>query len=150
MARRWNKDFLESSSKKCINIFRNGDFENGKLLHVEPDWTFQDFLNAASQRLQLDSTAKRIYSIDGVEIDDCMMIEDNDNIFLCTDEKSSFIKNVMSDANDVDSSISSIIGSYRVGQFLGKGGFGEVRVGEHQVLFIYLYIYLFIQYYTYK
>jgi DNA topoisomerase-2 len=35
MARRWNNDFLESSSKKCINIYRNGDFENGLLLYED-------------------------------------------------------------------------------------------------------------------
>jgi len=137
MARRWNNDFLESSSKKCINIYRNGDFENGKLFHVEPDWSFQDFLNEASKRLHLGSTAKKIYSIDGVEIDDCMMFEDNDNIFLCTEDQLSFIRSNGGsfDNNDRDNSISSNVGSYKVGQFLGKGGFGEVRIGEHQVIY---------------
>ena len=133
MARKWNSDFLASSTKKCINIFRNGNFENGKKLHVDADWTFQDFLNAASKRLELGSTAKRIFSVDGIEIDDCMMIEDDDIVFLSIDDRASFIRNSGVDNLDGDTSISSSIGSYKVGDVLGKGGFGEVRIGEHQV-----------------
>ena len=57
--------FDDSGSKKCINIFRNGDFEHGKTLYVEPHWVFQDLLNAASQRLELGSIATRMFTIDG-------------------------------------------------------------------------------------
>ncbi len=135
MARKWSNEFTANSSKICINIFRNGDFENGKTLHLEPDWTFQDFLNAASKRLELESTARRIFSIDGIEIDDCMMMEDDDIVFLSPDERAIFINNTIGDSSEGgDTSISSSVGSYKVSNFLGKGGFGEVRIGEHQVL----------------
>lgn len=134
MARKWNNEFTASSNKICVNIFRNGDFENGKTLHLEPDWTFQDFLNAASKRLELESTARRIFSIDGIEIDDCMMMEDDDIVFLSPDERAIFINTTVGDSSEGgDTSISSSVGSYKVSKFLGKGGFGEVRIGEHQV-----------------
>ena len=133
MTTRWNLDFVESSSKKCINIFKNGDFEHGKTLHVEPDWIFQDILSAASQRLELGSTAKRMFSVDGVEIDDCMMVEDDDIVFLSTDDQEFINTSTTTDNGEGDKTISSIVGNYKVGKFIGKGGFGEVRIGEHQV-----------------
>lgn len=135
MARKWNNEFTASSGKMCVNIFRNGNFENGKTLHLEPDWTIQDFLNAASKRLELESTARRIFSIDGIEIDDCMMMEDDDIVFLSTDEKAEF-RRVLSGnnlADEGDAPILTSVSSYKVSKFLGKGGFGEVRIGEHQV-----------------
>ena len=76
-------DFEDNTPhKKCINIFKNGDFEHGKTLYVEPHWTFQDLLNASSQRLNLGSIATRMFTVDGVDIDDCMMLEDSDIVFL--------------------------------------------------------------------
>lgn len=138
MARKWTNEFVESSGKKCINIYCNGDYDQSKSLHIEPDWSFPDFLHAASQRLNLVPTAKRVFSVDGVEIDDCMMIEDSDALFFSHGEdfSSSSINTSEKGNNGVsseDSSIGSIIGSYKVGSFLGKGGFGEVRVGEHNL-----------------
>lgn len=35
------------------------------VLYMEPDWDFADFLNAASQRLEMASTAKRVFNADG-------------------------------------------------------------------------------------
>lgn len=32
---------------------------------MEPDWSYLDLLNAASQRLDLVPAAKRIFSVDG-------------------------------------------------------------------------------------
>ena len=129
-------DFEDNTPyKKCINIFKNGDFEHGKTLYVEPHWTFQDLLNASSQRLNLGSIATRMFTVDGVDIDDCMMLEDSDIVFLAEHHDQEFIKNTAStDDNDMgDKTISQHVATYRVGSFLGKGGFGEVRIGEHQL-----------------
>jgi serine/threonine protein kinase len=120
-----------------VPVFLNGDFEQGKILHIEPDWTFHDFLHAASQRLNLVPTAKRVFSVDGVEIDDCMMVEDSDMLFFSHGED--FVSSNINSSLDKgsngyeDSSIDPVVGSYKVTNFLGRGGFGEVRIGEHQL-----------------
>ncbi len=134
MSRKWTSEFLESSGKKVLNIFVNGNFENGKTLYIEPDWTLNDFLNAASQRLELVPMAKRIFSVDGFEIDDCMMVEDNDVLFFSQgDDFRANSSNILdSSNNESENTCPIIIGNYKVGAYLGKGGFGEVRVGEHQ------------------
>ncbi len=138
MSKKWTNEFVESSGKKCLNIFVNGNFEQGKILYIEPDWSLNDFLHAASQRLQLVPMAKRIFSVDGFEIDDCMMVEDNDVLFFSQGEE--FLGLSMNNNNteggqkydNESSSVPTIVGNYKVGSYLGKGGFGEVRVGEHQ------------------
>jgi serine/threonine protein kinase len=74
----------------------------------------------------------------GHEIDDCMMLEDNDIIFLSNGEE--FIP-PGSDSSSVLylkngstwETIPSIISGYKIGKLLGRGGFGEVRMGEHQL-----------------
>ena len=35
------------------------------VLYMEPDWKLQDFLNAASQRLEMVPSAIRVFSADG-------------------------------------------------------------------------------------
>lgn len=148
---RWKENHITHNQRKCIQVAINGDFDGGKVLYMEPDWTFHEFLNAASQRLDLISSANRVFNVDGVEIDDCMMIEDNDLLFLSMD--SDFIapnllhgdhihRNTLHDSspkqsnhkrNNNEEIQTSIIGGYKVLNFLGKGGFGEVRLGEHQL-----------------
>ena len=136
---RWKENSVEDTQRKCINIHRNGDFDGGKTLYMEPDWSFPEFLSAASQRLDLRSTANRLFNVDGVDIDDCMMIEDNDMVFLSIDEDfiaPNFITNIDDSAQgneSSDSTISPIVAGFKVLGFLGRGGFGEVRVGEHQL-----------------
>ena len=103
---------------------------------MEPDWTYFDFLNAASQRIDLSSTAKRVFNANGVEINDCMMIEDNDILFLSAGNNFIEPTNVSIDNTDMGSDrdkVPSIVGGYKVGKVLGKGGFGVVRVGEHHL-----------------
>lgn len=123
---------------------------------MESEWTIEDFLSAASKRLDLFPTAKRIFNADGVEIDDCMMIVDNDLLFLSDGAKfqppSRMRKGVESDGhlnidddedNDDGKDGSSVtggkamegenIGGFRVGKVLGRGAFGEVRMGKHHL-----------------
>ena len=70
-----------------------------------------------------------------------MMIEDNDILFLSINED--FIAPNYSNADSFadqprsngrsDDKIPMSVGGYKVGEILGKGGFGEVRVAEHQL-----------------
>ena len=101
---------------------------------MEPDWKYLDFLNAASQRIELSSTAKRVFNANGVEINDCMMIEDDDILFLSSGENFIEPKTTSNDnkGNDRDK-VPNIIGGYKVGKVLGRGGFGVVRIGEHHL-----------------
>lgn len=68
-----------------------------------------------------------------MEIDDCMMIEDNDILFLSNGE--AFVYPVLegNSSSSTSESIPAIISGYKVGKVLGRGGFGEVRMGEHQL-----------------
>jgi serine/threonine protein kinase len=106
---------------------------------VEPDWTYLDFLNAASNRLKMGPAAKRCFNSDGVEINDCMMIEDDDMLFLSPGE--GFVPPFDQSAEAVDNNGNNVegeklahtIGGYKTTDLLGRGAFGEVRVGEHHI-----------------
>eukprot|EP01031_Cornospumella_fuschlensis_P027784 gene27784-33558_t len=103
---------------------------------MESDWSIYEFLNAASQRLEMPSAATRVFNADGVEVNDCMLIEDDDMLFLSMNDD--FIAPADMVAEESDSNapayrIPTIIGGYRVSDLLGRGGFGEVRVGEHSL-----------------
>ncbi len=66
-----------------------------------------------------------------------MMIEDNDILFLSNGQD--FVLpppehgEVKLFEGKKSETIPSTIGGYSIGKLLGKGGFGEVRVGVHQV-----------------
>ena len=132
--------FVHNTEKKSVVIYLNGNFVDSKTLFVEGDWSISDFLIAASQRLNMTPTAKRVFNADGMEIDDCMMIEDNDILFISPYQD--FLAPVAPEPNADSPSQSSrrsienlpnSIGGFIVGKFLGRGGFGEVRQGEHQL-----------------
>eukprot|EP01035_Chromulina_nebulosa_P018985 gene18985-24799_t len=132
---RWQENYIENSHRKCINITANGDFDgnNVKVLYMEADWKFRDFLKAASQRLfDTIPSSTRVFNVDGVEIDDCMMIEDNDLLFI-SQYGDDFIlpvnKNSNKDTYSLDSQLdSAIVNGYKVLNILGKGGFGEADI----------------------
>jgi hypothetical protein len=167
---------------------------------VEPNWKCVDLLSAASNRLDLMPHAKRLFNANGkcslgllvsmtvniilamnagVEIDDCLMIEDDDILFLSTGADfiaptfDSIINNSNINSHNIHNNnshahnnggnrdgnnnsgtnpqqgpgpsqfvrrnsiervkIPAIVGGYVVGKLLGRGAFGEVRVGEHQL-----------------
>lgn len=114
-------------------------------LYMESEWTIEDFLGEASKRLDLFPTAKRIFNADGVEIDDCMMIVDNDMLFLSDGagfqppSRANMKGQSDIDGNNFENSESDNaregenIGGFRVGRVLGRGAFGEVRMGEHRL-----------------
>jgi hypothetical protein len=136
---RWKEEFVAYTQRKCVHIHINGDFERGKVLYMEPDWTYLDFLNAASNRLKMGPAAERCFNSDGVEINDCMMIEDDDMLFLSSGEdfippfdQSSEAEDKVSD-NVEGEKLPHNIGGYKTADLLGRGGFGEVRVGEHHI-----------------
>ena len=76
-----------------------------------------------------------------MEIDDCMMIEDDDILFLSSG--ADYIMPTVIDTDGPSHENNSthshamkpppLVGSYKVGDVLGRGGFGEVRVGIHQL-----------------
>lgn len=128
--------FNNTSEKKCVTINFNGEFDTGKVLHLESEWSLHEFLNAASNRLGVASL-KRIFNSDGVDIDDCMMIEDNDMLFLSNGDD--FIPLTTSENIEMTGGTSGVetingtIAGFRIGKMLGRGGFGEVRIGEHHL-----------------
>jgi hypothetical protein len=79
-----------------------------------------------------------IFVVAGVEIDDCIMIEDDDMLFLSNGD--GFIAPTIEAGasyrvqNGLErEKLPAVVGGYKVGKLLGRGGFGEVRVGEHQL-----------------
>lgn len=80
----------------------------------------------------------------GIEVIDCMMIKDGDSLFLSNGE--SFISPISIKMKESESesygnvetfcdqySLPSVIGPFLVGKLLGKGGFGEVRLGTNEI-----------------
>ncbi|CBN75286.1 Serine/threonine protein kinase [Ectocarpus siliculosus] len=119
-----------------IHAGDEGLAETGRVLYVEPDWTTDDLLQAAGRRLDLVSTPKRMFNCNGMEVADVMMIEDREVIFFT--QGGDYVAPLLADGDDADgggstSGLPAVVGAYKVNEFLGKGGFGEVRVGEHQL-----------------
>ena len=61
----WEQHHSFHGYKKFVTVHVNGEFESGKRLSVEPEWTLADLLNHASQRLGLVPSAKRVFNGDG-------------------------------------------------------------------------------------
>ena len=106
---------------KPINIFRNGKITDGKEFFLAVSWTKDAFLAAAGRQLGL-LHPKRIFAIDGVEIDDIISIDDDGTVFISEGED--FCK---------PKGTGAMCAGYEVKKILGKGGFGEVRLGTHLV-----------------
>jgi hypothetical protein len=88
---RWKEEFVGNTERKCVQINKNGVFDQGKgmisyvsvsvsnpnsnlsfvwhlilsVLYMEPDWDILDLLNAASLRLDMVPAAKRVFNPDG-------------------------------------------------------------------------------------
>lgn len=126
---RFSQDFGDISSRhrKKVTIHRNGHTDDHKTLYVEPEWLFQDLLHAASVRLGCESTGQRMFNAHGVEIDDCLMVEDDDILFLSNGTE------YQPPAASSQRTQTTTVGNWIIGKLLGRGGFGEVRVGEHQL-----------------
>jgi len=138
---------------KPIKAFKNGHFDNPKgcitslgtselltdavvclVLFVQHHWTWDEFLCAASQRLEMVPMASRVFNADGAEIDDIMCIEENDMLFFSTGRSFKAPNSGGEDAqNSTDEKVANVVGGYKVTTLLGRGGFGEVRLGVHQL-----------------
>ena len=114
-------DFDQMEVSKAIKIFRNGNVSDGKEMAVSVNWTSDAFLAAAGRRLGL-ALPKRVFALDGSEIDDILNIEEGDTVFISEGE----------DYARPEGSGACVAG-FEVKKLLGKGGFGEVRLGEHIV-----------------
>ncbi|KAG6621454.1 CAMK/CAMKL protein kinase [Phytophthora cinnamomi] len=119
---------------KPIKAFKNGHFDNPKVLFVQHHWTWDEFLCAASQRLEMVPMASRVFNADGAEIDDIMCIEENDMLFFSTGRSFKAPNSGGEDAqSSTDEKVANVVGGYKVTTLLGRGGFGEVRLGVHQL-----------------
>ena len=112
---------MGSAIGKPIQIFRNGECDDGKPMVVSPDLTTDAFLAAAGRRLGL-SHPKRIFLVDGTEVDDILVVQDDETVFIS--EGAEFRR---------PEGAGVCIAGYEVKHMLGKGGFGEVRLGQHIV-----------------
>lgn len=137
---KWKSESVLNTEKKSVMIYPNGNFVDSKSLYLEGNWTISDFLIAASQRLEIMPTAKRVFNSDGMEIDDCMMIEDNDILFISPYQDflppaapEPTMDSPPQSSRRMSENLPTSIGGYAVSKFLGRGGFGEVRLGEHQL-----------------
>ncbi|TYZ63652.1 hypothetical protein PybrP1_006785 [[Pythium] brassicae (nom. inval.)] len=130
-------DFNEHAVQgKPIRAYKNGHFENPKVLFVQHHWTWDEFLCAASQRLEMVPMASRVFNADGAEIDDIMVIEENDMLFFSAGRSfkaPSSGKEDAQSAGGTDEKFATVVGGYKVTTLLGRGGFGEVRLGVHQL-----------------
>lgn len=133
------RNFPARCALNHAQVHQNGDFENGRTLYVEPDWDIDALLNAATERLSLFPAAARIFDSDGSELDDVMMVEDNEILFVSSG--TNFVAPAPTEPppgegghDEEDTShLPGVIAGYKVGAFLGRGGFGEVRLGVHQL-----------------
>ncbi|RLN86839.1 hypothetical protein BBJ28_00008187 [Nothophytophthora sp. Chile5] len=133
-------DFNDHAAQgKPIKAYKNGHFDNPKggargLLFVQHHWTWDEFLCAASQRLEMVPMASRVFNADGAEIDDIMCIEENDMLFFSTGRSFKAPNSGNEDAqSSADDKVAAVVGGYKVTTLLGRGGFGEVRLGVHQL-----------------
>ncbi|CAM9168878.1 unnamed protein product, partial [Phaeothamnion confervicola] len=153
---------LELSRGMRITVHSNGRISGGKTLHVQPHWSMDDLLNAAQQRLALAYAPRRVFNADGMEITDLMMLEDDAIAFVSGGSDFVPPELDDADgaegggggattgspngggggsggtssggwSGSPSSGLPAVVGGYRVKDFLGRGGFGEVRVGEHQL-----------------
>jgi serine/threonine protein kinase len=73
----------------------------------------------------------------GVEVDDCMMVIDDDILFFSKEEEFIPPESIATESPEKGRNegerLPSSVGGYKVGDLLGRGGFGEVRCGDHQL-----------------
>jgi len=154
------EDGIDFIQQKSVTVYCNGSSQGGKPLQLASHWGIDDFLNAASQRLGLVPSARRIFHADGSELDDVMMVEDGEVVFVSSDEDfihpndaedasqthhitSSYGSGTMLQASppspqsplhqSASDMMPKSVAGFQVGRFLGRGGFGEVRVGVHHM-----------------
>eukprot|EP00947_MAST-08B_sp_MAST-8B-sp1_P001714 g1714.t1 len=109
--------------QKTVLVCRNGaPVDSAKELQLLSTWTKDNFLNAASKRLEL-AASRRLFNVDGCEVDDLACVEDGEIVFVSAGEG----------FQPPGGKGQEIVGGYVPGRFLGKGGFGEVRLGTHAV-----------------
>jgi serine/threonine protein kinase len=133
-------DDLADLNKKRVTVHVNGDFENGKTLFMQAHWDMDEFLNAASNRLVVAAT--RVFNADGKELEDVMLAEEDDILFVSAGadfeapgptSPARGGPGIRFYEDDDASHLPATIGGYHVGGFLGRGGFGEVRIGYQQM-----------------
>ncbi|GLE05006.1 hypothetical protein PINS_up013990 [Pythium insidiosum] len=78
--------------------------------------------------------ASRVFNADGAEIDDIMCIEENDMLFFSAGRSFKAPSSAGDEGNtSADDKFAQVVGGYKVSTLLGRGGFGEVRLGIHQL-----------------
>ena len=116
-------DSFGSAAGKTVTVYINGSLKNGKKVIIPLTWTTEEFFNAVSKSLAL-SNPTRLFNSDGNELQDVSFVEENETVFVS--EGGDFVTPMGSDGRPC-------LGGYYVDKLLGRGGFGEVRLGEHMV-----------------
>ena len=71
---------LACMNRKRVKVHINGDFENGRIFSMESHWDIDEFLNAVSNLLAIAAT--RVFNACGKELEDVMLAEENDVLFV--------------------------------------------------------------------
>ena len=133
--------FDASGPRTVVTVLVNGecDASRGKKMNMSIDWTFPQFLQRAAELLEMGH-ASRAFTEVGVEIDDCMMIEDNSLLYLSdggpfvpVDDDDGAVGATSGGGGGGGGSgspLPSSVGLYAVHEELGVGGFGCVMRGS--------------------
>jgi len=110
-----------------VRLHINGNFGDGVEFQVQPFSTNEAFLSSASYKMNLSSVASLAYDQNGVEVD-VMGLENNTDVFLSGGEPF-----IVPAVEQKEGEHSLVISNYVTSKFLGKGGFGKVYLGAHNI-----------------
>lgn len=112
-----------ASPKVYVQVKRNGDYRSdGRDVHFQTDWKFEEFLSAASKALDMFPPAQRVFNEFGTEISDVLMFGgDNVVVYLTPDKNERFIPPFSNDDSSDKEGLPAQIGVFKVGAVFQEG-----------------------------